>query len=281
MLVRSIMRYLLAAIFLFTSSALGQNAASDSSPDSLIQKALEYFNANQKQAYSYTYTELWHNQNFDKRGRLKTDESAKFESVFIDDLPYLRKIEQDGEPLTGRAARKEEKRYEAAVRARKGMTLKQKQAEMRAKNFNFPFELGLLPKLYDNRIVGTEILDGHPAIHIDCIPRAGIEAKNERESNALSVHVQVWIDVQEQTFSRFDGELLAPVNGLMPGSDASLSFLPLNGVWLPSQSIFHGRSKLGNSVVSVKTILTYSNFQKFRVDVRVLDNNKLEIPAKN
>lgn len=272
LVVRSIMRYLLAAIFLFSSPAFAQAAASDSSPDPFIQTALEHFNANQKQTYAYTYLELWHNQNFDKRGRLKANESAKFESVFIDDMPYLRKIEEDGEPLTGRAARREEKKYEAAVRARKGMTLEQKQAEMRAKSFSFPFELGLLPTLYDNRIVGTEILDGRPAIHIDCTPRAGIDPKNEEESNALRVHLQVWIDVQDQIFSRLEGELLAPVNGLMPGSHASVSFLPLNGIWLPWQSTFNGRTKLRRSIVAVKTDLTYSNFQKFRVDVRVLDN---------
>jgi hypothetical protein len=279
MLVRSIMKYLLAAVFLLSSSAaFAQPAASDSSLDPLIPTALERFNANQKQAYAYTYLELWHNQNFDKRGRLKANESARFESVFIDDMPYLRKIEEDGEPLKGRAARREEKKYEVAVRARKGMTLEQKQAEMRAKSFSFPFELGLLPKLYDNRIVGTEILDGRPAVHFDCVPRAGIDAKNQEESNALRVHLQVWIDVQDQIFSRLDGQLLAPVNGLMPGSHASVSFLPVNGIWMPWQSTFNGRTKLRKSIVSVKTDLTYSNFQKFRVDVRVLDTRP-EIPA--
>jgi hypothetical protein len=280
MLVRSIMKYLLAAVFLLSSSAaFAQPTASDSSPDELIRTALDHFNANTRQAYAYTYIELWRNQNFDKRGRLKADESAKFESVFIDDMPYLRKIEEDSAPLTGRAARREEKKYEAAVRARKGMTLEQKQAEMRAKSFNFPFELGLVPKLYDNRIVGTEIVGGRPATHIDCVPRSRIVAKNERESNALHVHLQVWIDIQDQIFSRFDGELLAPVNGLMPGSAASLSFLPVNGIWLPWKSTFNGRTKLRKSIVSVKTNLTYSNFEKFRVDVRVLDNARPNLPS--
>jgi hypothetical protein len=258
------MRYLLAAIFLFSSAAFSQAAASDNSPNALIQTALNRFNANQKQAYAYTYLELWHNQNFDKRGRLKANESARFESVFIDDMPYLRKIEEDGEPLTGRFARREEKKYEAAVRARKGMTLEQKQAEMRAKSFSFPFELRLLPRLYDNRVVGTEILDGRSAVHIDCVPRPGIEAKSDEESNALRVHLQIWIDIQDQIFSRLDGELLAPVNGLMAGSHASVSFLPVNGIWLPWQSTFNGRTKLRKSTVGDAPTLVQRGMWKLR-----------------
>jgi hypothetical protein len=273
------MRYLLAAIFLFSSAGFAQTAASDGSPNALIQTALDHFNENQKQAYAYTYLELWHNQNFNKHGRLKANESAGFESVFINDMPYLRKIEEDGEPLRGRAARREERKYEAAVQARKGMTLEQKQAEMRAKSFSFPFELRLLPTLYDNRIVATEILDGRPSVHIDCVPRSEIDANNEEESNALRVHLQVWIDVEDQIFSRLDGELLAPVNGLMPGSHASVSFLRVNGIWLPWQSTFNGRTKLRKSIVGVRTDLTYSNFQKFRVDVRVLDSSRPNPPA--
>ena len=285
MLVRSrkpflIMRYLLAATLLLLPPAFGQSARPDSSPQTLINQALERFSANKKEAYAYTYIELWRNQNFSKHGRLKTDESAKFESVFIDDLPYLRKIEENGKPLTCNAARKEEEKYEAAVKERKGMTLEQKQTEMQVKNFSFPVELNLLPELYSSRVVGTEVLNGRPAIHIDCVPRTGIGAKNEKESDALRVHIQVWIDVEDNTFSRFDARLLASVNGLMPGSEASVSYTPINGVWLPLRTIVRGQA-IDAKAPCFRTEVSYSNFKKFRVDVRVLDRNNEAIPIGN
>lgn len=276
-----LMKRLLAAIILLASAASGQSANTHESPNALIQRALDRFDANKKLAYSYTYIELWHNQNFDEQGHLKTDQTAKFQSVFIEDMPYLRRIEADGAPLTGSAADREEHKYEAAVRERKGMTLQQKQAEMRARNFTFPFDLQLLPKFYNNRVIGTETIAGRPAIHLDCVPRAGAIAKNPAESKALRVHVQVWIDVADQIFSRYDGELLAPANGLMAGSTASVSFSPIDGVWLPSHALVQGRTRVRGAVVGVKTELTYSDFQKFRVDVRVLDGNLAEIPIDN
>lgn len=273
------MRYLLFAAFLLSPGAFAQSSHSDNSPNALIQKALEHFNANKKQSYAYTCIELWHNQNFNKRGKLKTDQSAKFESVFIEDLPYLRKIEENGKPLTGKAARREEEKYEAAVETRKGMSLEQKQAEMRVKNLTFPIHLNLLLKLYTYRTVGTESINGRTAIHISCIPRADVKAKNEEESEALSEQVQIWIDVQDKMLSRFDGELIAPVNGMTPGSEASVSFLPVDSVWLPSHILVRGEMKRGKSIVDFKTDLTYSNFKKFRVDIRMLDNDNDEIPA--
>ena len=272
------MRYLLFAAFLLSPGAFAQSSHSDNPPNALIQKALEHFNANKKQAYAYTYIELWHNQNFNKHGKLKTDQSAKFESVFIEDLPYLRKIEENGKPLTGKAARQEEEKYEAAVKARKGMSLEQKQAEMRVENLTFPIHLNLLLKLYTCRTVDTESINGRMAIHIDCIPRTELKAKNEEESEALSVHVQIWIDVQDKMLSRFDGELIAPVNGMTSGSSASVSYLPIDGVWLPSHILVRGEMKRGKSIVGFKTDQTYSNFKKFRVDIRMLDRDNDEFP---
>jgi hypothetical protein len=274
------MRYLLAATLLLLPPAFGQTAKPDSSPQVLINQALERFSANKKEAYAYTYIELWRNQNFSKHGRLKTDENAKFESVFIDDLPYLRKIEENGKPLTCNAARKEEEKYDAAVKERKGMTLEQKQAEMQVKNFTFPVDLNLLPELYNSRIVGTEVLNGRPAIHIDCVPRIGIAAKNEKESDALRVHLQVWIDEEDITFSRFDARLLESVNDLMPGSEASVSYTAVNGVWLPLRTIVRGQAKHAKAPC-FRTEVSYSDFKKFRVDVRVLDRNNEAIPIGN
>jgi hypothetical protein len=266
------MRCLLAAIFLLAPAALGQAANPDSSPNALIQNALARYNANKHQAYAFTYIELWHNQNF-SHGKLKTDESAKFESIFIEDLPYLRKIEENGKPLTAGAAREEEEKYEAAVKARRGMTLEQKQEEMQTRNLTFPIHLSLIPALYDNRIVGTENLNGRPSIHIDCVPRTGITPKNHDEAEALRVHVQIWIDVQDQIISRFDGKLIREVNGMMPGSEASASFVPIDGVWLPLHSVVCGRAKNGK-FLRLKTEISYSDFRRFRVDVHVLDGNQ-------
>jgi hypothetical protein len=275
------MRYLLLAILMLPPAVFGQSADSTGSPNALIRNALRQFNANKKEAYAYTYIELWRNQNFNRHGKLRKNMSAGFESIFIDDLPYLRKIQENGKPLTAQAARLENERYEAAVKARRGMTLEQKQAELRFKNLKFPIDLNLLPELYNNRIIGTETLNGRPAIHIDCVPRAHWTAKTEKGLQALNVHVQVWIDVQDQIFSRYDGELLAPMNGMMSGTEASVSFQPIDGIWLPSHTTVQGQSKQGKSIIDFKTELTYSNFQKFRVDVRVLDNDNSGIQAIN
>jgi hypothetical protein len=274
------MKFSFCFIFLVTLSAPCQTAHPAESADALIREAVARYSANQKLAYAFTYNELWINKNFNDKGDPLSLESAEFESVFIDDLPYLRKIAEDGEPLTDGAARHEEKKYEEAVKARRGMTLEQKQAEMRVKNFTFPFKLNLLPTLYDNRIVGPDTVNGRAAVHIDCVPKTGVMPANKEQTEALSVHVQVWIDVQDGIFSRVDGAAILPVNGLLPGSTASIIYAPMNGVWLPLRVNIRGQLKSGKSTASFNTELAYSNFQKFSVDVRVMDGDT-KAPANN
>jgi hypothetical protein len=266
-------------LLLVTPAALCQSTHADASTSELISKAVANYSANKQQADAFTYDELWRNQDFE-HGKLKADRSAQFESIFIDDLPYLRKVAENGKPLTGNAARQEQEKYEEAVKARQGMTLQQKQGEMQVNSLAFPIHLHLIPTLYTNQVVGTDTLNGRPAVHIDCVPLTGIVPKNEEESQALSVHLQIWIDVQDQIISRFDGELIRPMNGMLPGSAASATYAPVDGVWLPSHSNVRGELKPGKSIVSFDTDLTYSDFQKFSVDVRVFDGTS-EIQASN
>jgi hypothetical protein len=274
------MRYFLAAVLVLNPVSFGQSANSDRSLSALVETALARFNASRKQAYGYTFIELWHNQNFDQQGRITTDETAKFESVFIGNLPYLLKIEEDGRPLTGEAARVEAEKYAAAVKARKGMTLEQKQAEMRVKGLTIPVHLNLLPSTYNCRSIGMQTISDRPAVQIDCAPRSPIKPKSQKESEALQVHVQLWIDTQDRNISRYDGTLLAPLHGLIAGSHGSVCFRPIGGVWLPYDTVVRGQADSGNHT-RFMTEISYSNFQKFHVDVRVLDGNNADIPAEN
>ncbi len=66
----------------------------------------------------------------------------------MEGLPYQRKVEEDGKPLTGKAAAKEEARYDKAVEERKHMTLDQKRSFFH-RNVNFSLPLNYLASQFD------------------------------------------------------------------------------------------------------------------------------------
>jgi hypothetical protein len=119
--------------------------------------------------------------------------------------------------------------------------------------------------------VGSEIVRGHSAYHLDCIPRADRRIKHGL--GVLQVHVQPWIDQQDLAFVQVDEELMKKHDGMLPGTKASLNWMPFDGAWLPTVLAMSGQAELKRKMIRFDTKYSYSDYRRFRAEVRILDES--------
>lgn len=239
-------------------------------------------------AQQYTSVELWHNVNFDKSGKKTLDESAKFENVFVEGLPYRKKVEENGKPLTGKAAEEEQKRYDKAVEERKKMSIEEKRRGLHL-SYTYSWPLCCLATLFDNRAVGHETIDGRDTIEVVSTPKPDARPANEGEKSALNWMETTWIDGLDAMPARIEVELLRDeghfAKGMTNHSDYErLVGLPATGtgpesaVWLQKSFVGRFRFKLLWIGATGETDQTWSDFKRFHVDMRLLEDTVKEAP---
>jgi hypothetical protein len=229
-------------------------------------------------AEQYTWVEYWHNLNFDKNGKKTVDESAKYENVFVEGLPYQRKVEQNGKPLTGKAARKEEQRYEKAVDERKHMTLDQQRGFFH-RTFHTGMPLDYLTTLFDNHVTGEVMLNGRKTLVVESTPKPDARPANAQEKTALSWKETTWIDEQDDIPAQIETVALQNVAHMMKGMKFRITWERLDPsaddpsqqpVWVVKQSVGQGHIQWLVFGGDAKTEQDYSDYKKFHVDVRLL-----------
>jgi len=219
---------------------------------------------------AYTYTIDYRNRNYTLRGKPLTDYTAKYEIIFVGGLPYRRQIEENRKALTGQAAADEARRYDQAFAERSHMSLDQKRDYLR-RPWNVDVPLPQLTTLFANRIVGEDTVDGRPAIVVASLPRPDAQPADEEERRALHKQVKLWIDREDLIVSRIEATLVAEDASMKPGTVARIDFLRKDGVWLPAQSDVRFEAMAGSEVVRGETTELNGDFQRFHVDVRLLE----------
>jgi hypothetical protein len=162
--------------------------------NALLERMEQHRKANGKLAEQYTSVMFWHNRNFDKNGKTTVDESAKYENVFVEGLPYSRKVEKNGKPLTGKDADKEQNRYDKAVDDRKKMSLDEKRHRLHV-SFHSSLPLSYLTTLFDNRVLRRETIDGRETLVVESTPRADAKPQDKEAKTALDWKQTTWIDL--------------------------------------------------------------------------------------
>ncbi len=210
------------------------------------------------------------------------DESAKYENVFVEGLPYRRKVEADDKPLSGKEADAEEKRYEKAVRERRSMTTEQRRMTLH-KSRHFSLPICCLANLFSNHITGYEQIDGRNMVVIESVPRVGANPSNEDERSALAWKQKSWIDLDDAMFARIEAESLTDRNHMEKGMTIRLDFERLldtrpgntrdvRAVWLLRNSSSQFRFKVLWIGATGTTEQIWSNFKRFHVDIRLLED---------
>ncbi len=257
-------------------------ALSEADLPAFLARVQANFTSNGKIAQQYTSDELWRNRSFDKNGKPTVDHSAKYENVFVEGMPYRKKVEENGKALSGKEALAEEKRYNQAVRERRAMTIGQKRMSMHF-TWNSSLPMCCLATLFSNHIVGYDRIEGRDVVIIESMPRSDAKPSNDEETSALGWKQKSWIDLSDAIFARIEVESLADISHFVKGTTLRLDFdrigeTPMDGahpeqaVWLLRRTIGQVRFKLLWMGGSGTTEQTWSNYKKFHVDMHLLED---------
>ncbi len=238
--------------------------------NSILRVAVPRTMRNHRAAMAYTYEISYRNRNFTPRGKPLVDDSAKYEVIFVEGLPYRRKIEENQKPLRGEDAANEQRRYDQTFTERSHMTIDQKRDYLK-RPWNVDVPLPLLASLFTNTIIGEDLIEGRPTIVIESVPRADAQPADEEQRRALHKRVKLWIDREDLVASRIEATLVADDASMKEGTVARIDFFRKDGVWLPAQSDVQFEAVDQGEIVKGETQEVNSDFHRFHVDVRLLE----------
>ena len=246
---------------LFGIEAPACSAQRDADLTELLRIAVEKIEMAKKLKMRFTYLDRNHTQNFLENGKLLMNQKQLFEVTYIADLEYSRLLEEDGKPITGKALKKEQKRYDDAVRERSALDMNARAKLQNHWMKDSGIHLSLLPQQYRNVLVAHAPFNGEDCLVIDSFPLPGAPQKQYR----------LWIEPTRKELLRMDFDQIATEGDIMKGGTGSETWTYIDGI--PLTSFFHIDAKIlvrGTDYVQVVMDDTYSGFRKFSVTTTIL-----------
>jgi hypothetical protein len=245
-------------LLIFASARL--DAEDDPEPWTLLKPAFtKVYEASQTKT-RFTYFDLNHLQNFNEKGKRFVDTTQLFEVTYIGDLQYSRLMEVNGKALTGKDLKKEQERYDDAVRDRSALDEKARAKIQHQVMKNFDVTLDHFPSRYQSSIMGHEAVDGRDCLLFDATPLL----------DAPQRHLRIWVDPAKQEMLQIETTLLADEGDKLSGSRVTQKWTFIDGVALISESHFDMFILAGKKRIHLVQDHIYSRFRKFAVTTTII-----------
>lgn len=272
--------------FLSAAQVLTDEPAPD--PVEIVRKSLERNANNDARLKDYTFTESKETHTLEKDGTVVKTERESFDVVNLYGRPYKRRVSKDGLSLEGREKQKADEEFEKEVRKREseGDDQRRKREEehekSRVDSLRYLLEI---PKAYTFKISGEEVLDGMPVWVIEATPRPDFRSPVKRAELLKKVAGRIWVDKESLQWVRADVEAIEPISfgGFLAKLDrgARMTFLQTrvnDDVWLPLKATVRIDARLLVKHYRIAGETTWSNYRKFRVDSRVVEDAESPAP---
>jgi len=204
-------------------------------------------------------------------GHNETDVS---EVIPLGGTPYDKLISKDGHPLTGSAARREERKYEHVVREREQESPEEREARIRKYENERAFVKDI-PSAYTFRLVGDEALNGRPSWVITMTPRPDFVPTTPHAAMLSHIDGKLWIDKQDVRWAKAEARVAETISigwilaRIGPGAQFVVDQTRLdNGIWLPRKITISGTALV--MMVHSKPLneeLTWSDYRKVPASV--------------
>lgn len=208
-------------------------------------------------------------------------------TVTIDGVNYSRMIETNGKPLSRKKQIAEQQRSESTGRLGKDYDFVLQVMNRAPRDYIYSdLPISYLDTLFENRVVGRQLIDGRDNFVIESVPKTGAKPGNERERTALDWKETTWIDLEDEMPTQYDAELLNRKDYLLIGTTESIEFtrLPVThpgkaqqppNVWLIKSDSGHFLWRASNEICKD----AYYNYRRFQSDAHVLEDSVRQVPA--
>jgi len=229
----------------------------------------------------YTFKERAANIHLSKLGQLTTGPVQVFEVYpgLDPDDTYRRLIEVDGKPRNPDELDKDDRRHQQHVldeldrRRRETPAAREQRQQHEAKARDEDNDvLDDLARVYQFTLVERQVLDGHPVIVIDFVPRPNAAPKTSDGKEMTKVKGRAWVAEDDYQIVRVNIEVLKDfsvgwfLGRLYAGTTVSYERQKINNeVWLPSRLRINASGRAFIQKFHIDTITEFSDYRKFSV----------------
>lgn len=185
----------------------------------LLDSSIEKFRVSEQGSTRLTYRILEQQTNFNSKGKKTGAITRLSEMLYLSGRPYVRLLAINGNPLSGKALKAEQRRYDEAIKRGNGFTEKQRFEQSKGKYEQVNVHFHTLLTDYDNRAKGTASIDDINCVVVDSMPKPGAPQR----------HVTLWIDPDRKEIVKVAFDLLADEGDLKKGSSGWMLFQPMDG----------------------------------------------------
>ena len=247
-----------------------------------VAQVAENERRNRFREMGYLYRLQRHRIILDRRGREKKRTSSTYEVIPLEDGVYRKLILRNGQPLSEKEARKQEKKAEARLRRQRNLSpagrsrLERRNAERRRKEALFWEEA---VRAFHFHYRGEEVLNGRPVAVVDLLPREKYRPAEKDMWILDKLKGRIWIDRQDLQLSQVEMEFVKPVKvarglvaRLYKGSTLWVRQEKVRGdVWFPRRFDvkMNGRIFLLKGL-NMRMTGEFSDYRRFGTSVRIM-----------
>jgi hypothetical protein len=229
--------FVIAAAFI--SVACGQI-----DPRALVAQSIVNYDHDWREAMSWAYTQT---------DVTRADDGKKVEVFEVTPLagtPYDRLVLRNGEPLDAAEQRKEDHKYEKALKERTEESPRKK-AERIQKYAKARAFIDEVPNAYDFKLLGSELVDGRPAWVVRLTPRPGFVPESPYAAMLRHIEGTLWIDKQDVRWARADAPVIDTIGigvilaRIEPGTSFQLEQTRIaDDLWVPKRIVINGTARV-------------------------------------
>ena len=166
----------------------------------------------------YTYIERDEDRRLDSEGHVKSKEVDISRTILVNGVPFEQLLEHNGHPPSAEQQRKEKEKLDKLKRE----TPAQRTERLRKQAEDNTSLVREVPKAFDFRLVGEEVVNGRPAYVLQATPHPGYQAQGKYGKMFAKVEGKLWVDKQDLGWIKADGQVIQPFSiWIVPGARAA------------------------------------------------------------
>jgi hypothetical protein len=247
---------ILAAVISAASGQVG--------PKEIVRQSIRNYQRDWRAArtnWTYTQTDVAQSDG--------TQEVAVSEVISLAGTPYARLVLRDGHPLTPAERRKEDRKYEKALRQREKETDSECEARIRKYENERSFVKDI-PEAYNFTLLGEEAIEGRPTWVIGMKPRPEFTPSEPHGSMLGHIEGKLWIDKEDVEWAKAEAHVIDTIGigwilaRIVPGTRFTVEQTRVeNGLWMPRRVTIAGAANVMMLYSKpIRKELTYTGYRK-------------------
>jgi hypothetical protein len=249
----------------FLWPALAQDAVP--SPESLLRRAIEAQEAQDAKGWKFTWREDEDMFPADKNGKpLGKSYHHTYENIMLEGENYRKLVLVDGKPPDTKMQKKIDAEMEKERADRKAHP-----GYHHSSNAIHFGDTATLERLFNNKVIGEEVVSGRKTWRIESEPKADYKPANQEEDEFMAWRRTTWYDQQGGILLKSLHVLIRAMNIYRPGTEMEMEWAKHGDAWLlERQNHPYSMKAILNSAQGV-TRYRYYDYKKFEVESRIVE----------